>query len=443
MNTIYYYGHTDALNHYDFSKNTVWYWPYVDYAKKNGIIDNRYEQAYEIDATRADFVMIIEAALPKKCFQPIKNISDGSIPDVSIENPYYNSVYRLYRAGIISGNDANGSFNPVGHITRAEISVILGNILNLGIQQSKSNNILTLLDLENYLNHNMSSCVTPLGTYNYHFSVKKRTSDFIIETAHTNNSPWYDLQYSDSISDITKEKTLSILRDFQKEVYKIASTAFPNESIAGGFCDFGYKYPNIRKDPYVITALSWSNHSDNDEAYAFYWETSRDLYNFNSDEENTDIETDITTIEGLENYLNKTMSSCETPMGSYSLKFDVSKNNYSFHGWDIEIRTEGNYCLLPWAEINSSIEYTNQEKNETLEIFRDIQKEIYEIASQSFPDKKLTGCYFSEWYKYPSISVGYQTSRHLSWTNYSYDGYLDDYQSTYITEFHWDTNRDK
>ena len=68
-------------------------------------------------------------------------------------------------------------------------------------------------------------------------------------------------------------------------------------------------------------------------------------------------------------------------MGTYSLKFDVSENTYSFNGWDIEILTEGNYSVLPWAEINNSIKYTEEEREETLNILKNIQKEIYEIAS--------------------------------------------------------------
>ena len=95
----------------------------------------------------------------------MKNIPDGSIPDVPVGSPYYDSVYSLYRAGIISGSDTKGSFNPLTGITRGEISVILSNIINLNrSSEVPIKNINTLSDLEYYLNQNMSSCVTPLGT---------------------------------------------------------------------------------------------------------------------------------------------------------------------------------------------------------------------------------------------------------------------------------------
>lgn len=442
LNTTYYYG-DDAINHYDFSENSVWYLPFVNYAQENGIIGTQYDQLYEKEATRADFATIIEASLPYEALQTINIIEGGSIPDVPVGSAYYDAVYHLYRAGIISGVDANGSFLPAKNITRAEMAVILRNIISLS-KSLPNNPISTIADLEEYLNKNLSSCETPLGTYFYQFNVRERTYDFIIETVHTNGSPWYELKYSDAISDKIKQETLSVLREFQENIYQIAADAFPNQAIAGGFCDRGYKYPNIQVNPYVITALSWANHdyTGDNKTFSFYWDTSRDTYDFNSGEENADVETEITSISGLENYLNKNLSTCETPMGTYSLKFDVSENTYNFNGWDIEILTEGNYSVLPWAEINNSIKYTEEEREETLNILKNIQKEIYEIASEAFPNKKLTGCYFSDWYKYPSLEVGYETNRHLTWTNYTSDSYAHDYNSTYITSFHWDDWRD-
>ena len=49
--------------------------------------------------------------------------------------------------------------------------------------------------------------------------------------------------------------------------------------------------------------------------------------------------------------------------------------------------------------------------------------------------------YLQEAYEYGLI-VGYETSYRLTWTNYSHDGYSRNYESTYITTFHWDSWRD-
>ena len=290
LNSVYYYGDADELGRYGFSQGLAWYQPYVNYAMSHNIIGNQYQGNYEKEATRADFVSIIEASLPSDVFQNKQDIANGSIPDVPAGCSYYNAVYHFYRAGIISGIDSSKAFKPANYITRAEAAVILSNILNVE-----------------------------------------------------------DKQYS-------------------------------------------------------LNGLS--------------------------------------TLPDLENYLNKTMSSCDTPMGSYALEFDVRQNSYNFNGWDIEIRTEGNYCVLPWAEISTSIEYTKQQKEETVEILKNLQKRIFEVASKSFPDKKLTGCYFSDWYKYPNAKVGYETAQHLSWANYESSDYGHDYDSTYITKFHWTPDMD-
>lgn len=453
LHSTYYANDYIYSSEYPFTGG-AWYEVYIQYAINNKIIGNGDFSDYTVNVTRAQFADIIESAFPDSELKQINTVPDGSIPDVKINDGHAKAIYHLYRAGILGGVDSSGRFNPTATISRAEVATLIARVVDPSLRLSDGttpsnpedelDSVSSLSNLEDYLNRNMTSCTTPMGTYAYEFTVRERTEDFIIETSHTGASPWYELEYSDSISDNTKEETLSVLRDFQKEVYRIASTAFPNTAIAGGFCDRGYKYPNIQVNPYVITALSWANHDYNgdDKAFGFYWDTSRDTYDFNSGEENTDVETDITSISGLENYLNKNLSICETPMGTYSLKFDVSENTYSFNGWDIEILTEGNYSVLPWAEINNSIKYTEEERAETLNILKNIQKEIYEIASEAFPNKKLTGCYFSDWYKYPSLEVGYKTNRHLTWTNYTSDSYAHDYNSTYITSFHWDDWRD-
>ena len=453
LHSTYYANDYIYSGEYSFSGG-AWYDVYIQYAINNHIISNGDFSDYTANVTRAQFADIIEAAFPDSELKQINSVPDGSIPDVKMNDDHAEAIYHLYRAGILGGVDSSGRFNPTATISRAEVATLIVRVVDTSLRLSDGTvppspedelaAISSLSDLEDYFNKNMASCTTPMGTFTYEFTVRERAEDFIIETAHTGVSPWYELEYSDTLSDSTKEETLSILRDFQKEVYRIASTAFPNTAIAGGFCDGGYRYPNIHVGAYVITALSWTNHLDSAEgtAYEFTWETARDWYEFNSEEENTDIEKDITTVEGLENYLNTNLNTCETPMGTYSLKFTVEENSYSFNGWDIQIKTEGNYCVLPWAEISNSIEYSDAEKKETLDKLRNLQKEVYEIASEAFPNKKLTGCYFSDWYRYSSIEVGYETSYRLTWTNYSHDGYSRNYESTYITTFHWDSWRD-
>ena len=42
-----------------------------------------------------------------------------------MQAPYASAVYRLYRAGILAGSDANGTFSPLSYITRAEAAAVV------------------------------------------------------------------------------------------------------------------------------------------------------------------------------------------------------------------------------------------------------------------------------------------------------------------------------
>lgn len=109
-----------------FVQTETWYQVYLDYAYQNGIISYAY---YNSDvtqkATRAQFAEIFAAALPSENLYAINQIADNAVPDVSMSANYASSVYTLYRAGILTGSDALGSFNPQTYITRAEAATIL------------------------------------------------------------------------------------------------------------------------------------------------------------------------------------------------------------------------------------------------------------------------------------------------------------------------------
>lgn len=110
----------------DFQQTGNWYQVYLDYAYENGIISLAY---YNCDvsqkASRAQFAEIFANSMPAEGLPAINNVSDGAIPDVGMGNRYAEYVYKLYRAGILTGSDANGTFNPSTYITRAEAAAIV------------------------------------------------------------------------------------------------------------------------------------------------------------------------------------------------------------------------------------------------------------------------------------------------------------------------------
>ncbi len=104
-----------------------WYAPYVDYAKKNGIISSDYT-AQELDrpAKRFEVTEMIRKALSDGYFEAVNSVS--SIPDVSDDAPYRAGTLLLYKAGIVMGSDSIGTFNPDADITRAEASAIINRV---------------------------------------------------------------------------------------------------------------------------------------------------------------------------------------------------------------------------------------------------------------------------------------------------------------------------
>ncbi len=110
----------------NFSQGSPWYQCYLDYAYQKGIISRTYYTAnVNKKASRAQFAEIFAAALPSKALPVINNLADNAIPDVKMSNAYAASIYKLYRAGILTGNDGRGTFAPDTYITRAECATIV------------------------------------------------------------------------------------------------------------------------------------------------------------------------------------------------------------------------------------------------------------------------------------------------------------------------------
>ena len=107
----------------EMSGSNPWYQPYIDYCREEGIIQKDYP--WNKNATRAGYVEIFAHALPDASLQLRNDIPDGTIPDVSMNHPQADAIYKLYRAGILTGSDANGTFNPNSNIKRCEVAAIL------------------------------------------------------------------------------------------------------------------------------------------------------------------------------------------------------------------------------------------------------------------------------------------------------------------------------
>ncbi len=107
---------------FDISKQP-WYIDYVDYAIRNGIIAADHFSNYDAYASRADVAYIFENTLPFGELWQINTIN--SIPGVSINTPNSESIFTLYRAGVLSGDAGTLNFRPYDMISRAESAAII------------------------------------------------------------------------------------------------------------------------------------------------------------------------------------------------------------------------------------------------------------------------------------------------------------------------------
>lgn len=107
-----------------------WYDTYVDYALKNGIISEEYEN-YAAAASRAQTAVIFSRVLDKNETQINADAAVkkpfGDVTDPSLW--YYSSAYKMYVCGIMTG-DQNGNFNPEGKIKRSEIAAVVVRMLD-------------------------------------------------------------------------------------------------------------------------------------------------------------------------------------------------------------------------------------------------------------------------------------------------------------------------
>ena len=117
---------------------TVWYSTYVDYAVGNGILEEAYAEyagwQMNAPATRAEFVHILYGA--NKNYSVKNTVKDGVIPDVKMEDSYAEEIYTFYRAGILTGSDAAGTFAPNSRIKRSEVAAILIRMFDTSARQN-------------------------------------------------------------------------------------------------------------------------------------------------------------------------------------------------------------------------------------------------------------------------------------------------------------------
>ena len=118
LNRIYY-----GLDPVENSASGNWYDTYVAEAINAGIISGDEFVSYDTIARRRDVAVIMAKALPDGYLKKIN--SKAAVPDVSMDDASYDSVLKLYKAGVLIGSDNEHNFLPDTNITRAEMAAIV------------------------------------------------------------------------------------------------------------------------------------------------------------------------------------------------------------------------------------------------------------------------------------------------------------------------------
>ena len=115
-----------------------WYSSCVEYAVANGIIETAYQNYTDAQmnapVTRGEFVHIFHGA--ESAYAAINTVADNSIPDVKMTDKFAAEIYEFYRAGILTGSDAKGTFHSANSIKRSEVSAILVRMFDTASRQN-------------------------------------------------------------------------------------------------------------------------------------------------------------------------------------------------------------------------------------------------------------------------------------------------------------------
>lgn len=120
-----------AADDHMFPPSEPWYQSFIDYGTQQGIVSTDFiGYDFALPATRAQFALLISSAVPDEALTPIGTVLDNAIPDVPAGHGFPAAVYRLYRAGILTGSDTSGRFYPVSTIQRGEVATIITRIVD-------------------------------------------------------------------------------------------------------------------------------------------------------------------------------------------------------------------------------------------------------------------------------------------------------------------------
>ncbi len=131
VHAIYFTGSTEAADVYDIQPDKPWSYGYVKYYMDKGIMPGEPGDVAQ-PASRVECASLLARAISDKELTPINAIADNAIPDLSLspDKPNIADVYKLYRAGVLTGTDDAGTFHPESRVRRCEVAAIAARLID-------------------------------------------------------------------------------------------------------------------------------------------------------------------------------------------------------------------------------------------------------------------------------------------------------------------------
>ena len=134
IHAIYHTGSAEAADGYDNHVDKPWFYGYVKYCMDCGIMLGEPGDVTQ-PAFRIDCATLLSRALPETELLPINDVADNAIPDLPLSHNTEN-VYRLYRAGVLTGMDDKGTFQPESKVRRCEVAAIVTRLIDPSLRRT-------------------------------------------------------------------------------------------------------------------------------------------------------------------------------------------------------------------------------------------------------------------------------------------------------------------
>ena len=128
----------------------------------------------------------------------------------------------------------------------------------------------------------------------------------------------------------------------------------------------------------------------------------------------------VSSVHDLQNFLQTKYVNLYSPMEDFDLDIEVWDSSTSSSGRTFTIHVDFDYVSPDYDVITpynfaKKYGYSESQKEETRNMFKDMLYEISQDAIDCFPDAEVSGSIYADGYRYPHIKIDYYSAQTLTW----------------------------